>query len=236
MNYFVFNGEPSSDYGVYIGGQGTYNAPQRDVKKYSIPGRNGDLMLDNGRFFNISVSYPVVIMREFSERAEAFNAWLKSQSGYVRLEDTYHPESYRLAHCTEGIVYDTYKQNRIGKTIVTFDCKPQRYLKSGDLVKEYTAAGAIKNPTRFDSLPIIVVYGSGNGTVTIGNETIAITGINEYITIDSENQDCYKGTLNENQKVTLGPSGFPKLHPGDNGISFSGGVTKVEVKGKWWTV
>ena len=56
-----------------------------------------------------------------------------------------------------------------------------------------------------------------------------------YKTIDSELQDAYKGTTNCNSLVTLS-NGFPKLIKGENEISFSGGITSVEVIPKWWTL
>jgi phage-related protein len=40
---------------------------------------------------------------------------------------------------------------------------------------------------------------------------------------------------NRNSTITLN-NGFPKLVPGENNISFSGGITSVEVIPKWWTL
>lgn len=53
-----FDGQSSGTYGVYITGDAVFNAPERDVEMITIPGRNGALALDNGRFENISVTYP----------------------------------------------------------------------------------------------------------------------------------------------------------------------------------
>ena len=49
--YFIFNGFRSSDYGVLISGDQTFNAPARDIDEIEIPGRDGVLTLDNGREF-----------------------------------------------------------------------------------------------------------------------------------------------------------------------------------------
>ena len=51
--YFIFNGFRSSDYGVLISGDQTFNAPARDIDEIEIPGRDGVLTLDNGRFNSI---------------------------------------------------------------------------------------------------------------------------------------------------------------------------------------
>lgn len=79
------------------------------------------------------------------------------------------------------------------------------------------------------------VNGSGKGNLRIGDYVITISNISSYLTIDSELQDAYKGTTNCNSLVTLS-NGFPKLIKGENEISFSGGITSVEVIPKWWTL
>lgn len=105
---------------------------------------------------------------------------------------------------------------------------------SNDVPAVFTAAGDIYNPTEFYSQPLIRVNGSGSGTVTIGNRIITLTGISGYIDIDCELMDCYKGLTNCNSQVTLGE--FPQLAPGTTGIDFSGGVTSVEITGRWRTL
>ena len=54
--------------------------------------------------------------------------------------------------------------------------------------------------------------------------------------IDSELQDAYHGTSNWNKNITLNDRRFPKLKAGENLISFSGGITSVEVIPRWWTL
>ena len=57
-NSITFGGINSADFGIYISGEGVFNAPQRDVEMISVPGRNGAIALDRGRFQNIEVTYP----------------------------------------------------------------------------------------------------------------------------------------------------------------------------------
>lgn len=241
INYFIFNGESSLDYGVYIGGQGTYNAPQRDIKKVSIPGRNGDLIMDNGRFLNIQVSYPIVVMDEFRDKTDAIRAWLSKPVTYARLEDTYHPDEYRMAILTGGIQFETSAFNKTGKAVVTFDCKPERFLKSGEYPISVLNGGDIWNPTMFSSKPLIHVAmtqtASSSGTITIGNQTITLTDITGgYVDIDCALMDCFAGATNMNSKVSVGNKGFPTLPPGKTGFTTTGEVDRLEITGRWWTV
>ncbi|MPM92578.1 hypothetical protein SDC9_139713 [bioreactor metagenome] len=54
--------------------------------------------------------------------------------------------------------------------------------------------------------------------------------------VNSDIEDCYKDAfLNTNEYVTLS-KGFPLLYPGNTQISFSGGISSVEVVPRWWVI
>lgn len=130
----TFDGESSRDYGVYITGQAVYNAPERDVEMVTIPGRNGAFALDKGRFENIEVTYPAGVFAntdtEFAKAISDFRNMLCSRQGYCRLTDEYNPDEYRLAVYKSGLEVDPV-QLKAGQFDITFECKPQRYLMSG---------------------------------------------------------------------------------------------------------
>ena len=52
MKKFYYDGRSSIDFGMVISGSGTFGAPQRDVEMVPVLGRNGDLIIDNGRYLN----------------------------------------------------------------------------------------------------------------------------------------------------------------------------------------
>ena len=52
---FIFDGKKSKDFGVYISGNAVYDAPEKDVELIEIPGRDGELIIDNGRYFCVCV-------------------------------------------------------------------------------------------------------------------------------------------------------------------------------------
>lgn len=234
MNFFTYNGKSSRDFGIFISGEGTFGGPERDVTLYDVPGRNGSLLVDNGRFKNITIPYPAFIRRNFKARADAARAWLLQPSGYVRLEDTYHPEFFRMARFVGPMDFATRFLNYSGEITLNFDAKPQRFLRSGEYPIEFTAPGDIINTQSYDALPLITVYGNGGGALSIGGTSVSITDIDEYVVLDSDTQNAYKGTQNKNSLVQLDE--FPKLIPGDNEIGFSGGITKIEIVPRWWTL
>lgn len=239
VHYFILDDVRSIDMGVYIGGQNTYNAPKRDVTKISVPGRNGDLIQDNGRFLNVSVPYNVVVMEEFRERTDELKAWLLHTSKYRKLADTYHPGTYRLARVGADITFNTSAFNLTGKSKIIFDCKPQRFLDEGDDPILITETGTvIYNPTLFDAEPIITIFVSDSGTHTlqINDYEITVSEIEEFVVVDSSVKECYKEGLGMNSHVVMANYRFPVLVPGDNEFIFSSGIERVEVVPKWWTI
>lgn len=155
--YFIFDGAKSSDYGVWIHGGGTYNAPKRRYKDYTVPGRNGTLTIDEGVFEEIEVVYPAFIARDFPANIEAFRNELMSRSGYVRMTDSYHPGEYYLAKYMDGLDADVAPGGAGGSFNLTFRRDPRRFLTSGETVQAFTSSGSITNPTLFASKPLIRV-------------------------------------------------------------------------------
>ena len=148
INYIEFGGVKSSDYGIYVSGEGTFNAPERDVELIEIPGRNGDFSLDKGRFKNITVTYPVfnyeTNLADFRTRLSDFRNALKSKIGYQRLEDTFHPDEFRMATFIDVFGVQPVMCNTASTIELTFNCKPQRFLKSGETAQTVGEWGPIK--------------------------------------------------------------------------------------------
>ena len=237
MGIVIFNGVSSKDLGIQVEHPPGYQTPVKDYDKIHVPGKNGDVIVYKGSYQNVNRTYDIAIgdpERSFTEMANSISEWLNSTDGYTRLEDSYEPEYYRLAIYEESPTITNIFQHG-GRVTINFNCKPQRFLKSGDSKITTTVNTSIKNPTKFPSLPIITVKGSGAAELQVGTYHVSISDVGGSIVIDSEIQDCYAGTLNKNSYVTL-VNGYPKLAPGVNEISFSGGITEVEVIPKWWTL
>lgn len=167
IHFFTFDGKSSRDCGLVISGGGTFGAPERDAEQVEIPGRNGALTISRNRFKNITVSYSAFLRRDFAENAAALRAWLLGGEGYRRLEDTYHPDSFRMARFSGPLEFETGFLNRTGEVTLSFDCKPQRFLKSGELAAAYTAPAVLYNDG-FPALPLIKVMGTGAGNLYAG--------------------------------------------------------------------
>ena len=82
------------------------------------------------------------------------------------------------------------------------------------------------------SLPLNTLYGNGSGTLSVGDTVVTIKDMSGSLTLDCDLQDAYQGTQNKNSSISA-PS-FPVLETGDNIISFTGGVNRVEIIPRWW--
>ena len=232
-------GTDLSAFGIVASGESVYDFPERDVKIVSIPGRNGDLIIDQGRYLNIPVNYPISIARNFPENAEAFRAFLGTLRGYNRIVDGYHPDHYRLGCFTGPVEYAVGTLCRHGEAVLKFTCKPQRFLISGESAQTFRSAGKISNPTAEIALPLITVYGSGAGKVTVGGITVEILELTDQITLDCESMNAYRqvgDAAAENKNGSIHAPDFPALQPGDNAVSWTGGISRVEITPRWWTL
>ena len=236
-HYITFGGVSTADYKCYSDGAETFTAPERDVEKISIPGRNGDLTFDNGRFKDVSMKYPLFFedIKEF----EDFKNRIKALRGAQRFEDSHHPYEYRYASL-DGTLEPTVSGylNDCCSVEVNLILYPQRYLLTGEIEQTFTSSDTIYNPTTFASKPLVKVYGKGN--VTINGTTIYV-GVNHAPTyIDCELQDAYyvsSGTKrNANGDITLSSGDFWEIDPGDNTITEDNSVTSIRIQPRWWTV
>ena len=231
-NVFV-NGKALSDFGCLPTDAAVYTAPNPLFDKVEIDGRNGDLIIERDKYSNIQIEYPCVILDNFAGNYTTLRSWLLSLKGYVRIEDTFFPDRFRLGRFTGEITPDIFNGHQSKIFTVKFWCKPQWFLKDGEHPIETTNTVDVYNPTYQNALPLIRVYGSG--TLTVGAQTITVaSGATAYIDIDSEIRDCYEGDTNRNSLVTM-PQGFPELEPGATTISITG-LTRAVIWPRWWAL
>lgn len=176
---FTFDGVNSLDYNIGITGSAVYNAPTRDVEMISIPGRDGEYALDHGRFNNIEITYPSGMgdndQTNFAQRVSDLRNQLASRVGYKRLEDEYNPDEYRMAIYKSGLEVSPVQYSRAGQFDIIFDCKPQRFLKSGETATSKARNSTINNPTLFDSHPLLQFNSNGSdGSISLGTQNITV--------------------------------------------------------------
>ena len=237
MGVIFFNGVSSEELGIVVEHPPNYEIAKRRYETIQVPGRNSDIIIDKNCFDNVDRTYAIAIGQEggdFTVFASRMADWLSSGSGYCRLEDTYEPDYYKMAVMSDpGEVINILQQ--AGRTTVTFNRRPERFLKMGEHYVTVNNGSVLTNPTKYTAKPIIEVSGSGRGSITVGRRTIEIKNIKDPITIDSELQEAYSDGVNQNSNI-IAPDGLPILEAGENVISYSGGITNVIISPRWWTI
>lgn len=241
MGVIYYNGKSSEEFGIVVETTPNYEIPERDYEILSIPGRNGDVVIDKGNYKNVERSYNIAIVAEegsFPFSAFKMANWLHSGFGYCRLEDSYNPEIFMMATLQSSIdIVNLLEQ--AGRATITFNRKPQRFLKVGEIpivIESHHAGGYdICNPTMFESKPLIIITGSGNGYVNIGNHRINLNNAGNELYIDCEIEEAYYNDVNMNSYVNY-TNYFPKLSTGVTNVSFGGGIGTVTIIPRWWTI
>ena len=238
MGKFKFNGHSSDDFGLVIQTPPTYSYPERDLTNNHIPGRSGDIVIDNKCYKNIERAYQIAkgFTRGTSYYAnfQSILDWLNSANGsYARLEDSYDSDIYRLASFQIGGSFVNYL-DEAGATEVRFNCKPQRYLKVGEENINYLGSElTIENPSSYLALPEITIKNLDTGAFGLlmmsvldkdGNATSSVSFTNytlaKDITINSEDQTIYdEDGTDKYEIVSLNGKEFPQ---------FSDGITTIE--------
>ena len=238
LDGFTFGEHSTSEFSMHVEKFPELRGTQRRYKSLPIPGRNGELHMDEEVFSNYIQSYECYFHGEESapEVAHDIKTWLLGTSGPCKLADLYDPEHFHMAYYAGPFDVEN-TLNQFGRCVVKFDCSPQAFLTVGEQVQVFSVVGEITNPTAFEALPLIHVYGSGSGSVSVNGYTAIIHSISDVLTLDCELLDTYRqvgegAPENKNGDVTV--LHYPKLSPGNNGVSFSGGITKVEIIPRWW--
>ena len=233
----VWGGEASADFGMVIAEAPAFDKAVKRTDVYTVPGRNGSILFQDGSFEDVTRSYKVWIAERtanLADRVNALTAWLYSKSGYTRLEDNFEPDVYRLAYYS-GNNDISNELTQYGETTLTFTCRPERFYKSGEDAISVTNGDTLTNLTRFTSKPIIHIEASGTVNVTINGVTITAT-VTDYINIDCETMNAYRLTAeNMNDKIT---GAFPVIVPGTNavGITVTGTLTAVTITPRYFTI
>lgn len=229
LDVLTFNGQSFADFETFWDGSQLFGTPEKQVEFFEVPGRSGDLSITQNRFKNKSVSINCFIRQDFVKNHSNLMNYLLSQEGYGRLESSKEPDIYREAQYVADLEPQTGAFLHYGTFTLTFNCKPQKWLKSGEKAIEIDSSDIVINPTLFDAKPLIEV--TGTGRIVINNSVLDLAQNTSTTFIDCDIQDCYEGTINRNKDLTI-TNGFPRLNPGENQVS----VTDCTIKlyPRWW--
>lgn len=233
MLSLIFNNKDSyNDFELVVIGTIARPTTNPNYETINVPGRRGSLNIF--QYYNdneITVNFGFKTKQNITLKKSDILAWLNSKI------------------CTELVISDDksifYKVNKVsvsgfdGDNIKGFKCTftidPFVFLKEGNETMEiYNATTIYNGKATQDSEPYLKIYGNGDITVNINNQNLILKSVDSYIEVDSKLKNCYKNVngviMNCNNKMY---SSFPVLEVGENNISWSGSVSKIEIIPRW---
>lgn len=186
----VFNGvDLGKECNMFVLGKGAFGAPSRDVTQIHVPGRNGDILIDNGGWNNVDVTYSsCCILSNFRENAAKLRSYLMANPGYHELTDPYNPDEVRYAEFRGPFTPEVFtaKGNNAGMFDLTFNCKPQRFLRESMIVRDYVLC-----PYTIDQYSYTTEY-SIDAKVTKAGSTLKFTFIPAVTELATRYVNFYK--------------------------------------------
>lgn len=224
--YFIYNGIDSRMMGVIVTAMPpTVRAAQR-VESVKVPGRSGSLHETDGAYDNYTKTMECAIKKR--EKIDDIAAWLTGSGEIIFSSEP--DKVYRVT--ISNTISIAQMMRTFQKFQVSFDTYPFKYsVNRFDEALELEKPAVILGKGTVYSQPVITVYGSGAVALTINGADYPLGNVDDYVTINSEIEECYKGDLNRNNIFSADE--FPRLEPGDNTISWTGNVEKIEIQPNW---
>jgi phage-related protein len=147
------------------------------------------------------------------------------------LETSDDPDHYWLAR-VENSPRIEQRLRMLAPFEIGFDCKPQRFVKSGENAIVFQQNGSLFNQYGQIALPFITLYGHGEGRLTVGDRVVEVNALDGILYLDSDTQNAYNN--NGNQNLNINAPVFPVLGDGEIPIAFRGGIERVEIVPRWW--
>ena len=219
---FIYNGKDSyEDFGVIINKLPPSVVPENDIEEFEIQGRDGNLTIDYKTKKSYILPLECTIMDK--SRIEEVKTWLmNTASDLVFSWDSDYKYQARIINKID--ISQSLKT--FGEFPLLFKVQPYKLSIGDGLITLTEATGTIYNGTGNISLPIIKVFGSGNVSVTINSQTVNLTNIVDYVTMDSNLEDALKDLVYKNSDMS---GEFLTLENGNNTISWAGTVSKLEI-------
>jgi phage-related protein len=189
-------------YGIEVDGIDQWVKPERDTTSIHVPGRSGDLIIDNGCWKNVPITYHCHIKDGWETHFKDFVKNLyQLQGGYFSLVyDSEIPGNnvggYRMAEFKGGITPNIWDAMHSGVFDLTFNCKPLLYV-GGSVSADFSHENVTKtfdNPygmTAIPKLQIVEAYAGAriyiNGGYEAGTWVIDVAPHSQdFIEIDCE--------------------------------------------------
>ena len=228
QDYFLWNGVDCRTYGIHVTEQPPITIPAERSTQTNVPGRPGSLTQLEGEDVYDDMILTATCFISDPAQIPTIAAWLKG-SGTVTFAN--RTGGYYKARIANQIPFEKVLRGNPHRSFsVNFRCKPFWYQENVPAITVVESGAFITNPGTVASEPVVTVYGSGTITLMIGMTLVELENIDGSITLDTPLQEAYKGLDSLNSAMN---GDFPLLQAGTNAVSWTGNVSRVEIRPNW---
>lgn len=227
MDSFTFKNTSSTSFnGLFVTSLPPITKPSMRTEEIKIDGRDGSIFRDLG-YSTYKKTIDLVKIGEVD--IESLKQWLDGEGRLILSNES---DKYYNAKVIENIDYS--RLMLYDKDKITFVVQPYKYSIT-ETVETFNITNeeeiTVTNSGNCNSKPKITIYGSGIINLSVNGMQIFVINLGEedFVTIDIEKMEAYKEGILKNRLITGNYDNFTLL-PGNNSISFTGTVTKIEIE------
>lgn len=228
MSFLIFRGVSTMDLpNVYISKMPSHKKASMRYTEFYVNGRDGALHIDEG-LSNYEITATLVLVDGDASVRQMVNAWASGSGKLITSDD--------LSKCYKAAVRKEVRWTRtlgnrgyFDTAQITWDCDPYMY-ESNETPIVLTASGNIVNPGTAKAIPLLVLEGSGNCSVTMGGTTFSISNVSSGVPVTL---DCENGYAFAASGAMMMTGNFPEIPVGTSAVTLGSGVTKLTITPHW---
>lgn len=230
-NYIILNEEHSDAIeGLLIQNLPPISKPFMRTEIEEIDGRNGDIVTTLG-YSAYDKSFSIGLYGNYNVD-DVISYFVNNSKGQVTFSN--EPDKYYNYELLDQIDFERlirFKTAEISLHIQPFKYSLTDTKRTFNITNENSIQ--VRNNGNIYSKPIITIYGSGTINLSLNNEQLFVIDLSSdnQITLDIENMNAYNQETDalKNRLVTGNYDNF-KLNVGQNVISWTGTITKIEIE------
>ncbi len=223
-DWFAWNGVRCTEYGIHVSEQPPITLPAERVTYTNVPGRPGSLTTLEGDDIYDDMVLTATCFIQDATRITEIAAWLRG-GGTVTFAN--RPGGYYKARITNQIAFEKILRGNPHRSFaVNFRCQPFFYLTPGQDITVTESGTIVRNTGTVFSEPVLQITLTGDAEITVGGSLFSLTGITGTVTVDTPLKETYMDYVTQNSHMS---GDYPTLLPGNNIVSWTGGVSGIVI-------
>lgn len=245
--YVTYAGVNCTTLGIYPVDRPSMPTPARRATKVTIPGRDGDLYVEDGAIEDIQIQITFdfhTAPNDWGDTFRALKAWAASRTAwnYTKIVALRFSDDPDYFYDVKRAVVQTTERTarRIGRATVTFICDGWSYLYSGSYPTPISGRTVtLTNDTTETARPVILMTAPNATTFTVtrpdsSTQTFTFTG-SPYATVIDTRREAIYHLANGDSILNRTTGSFEAFHllPGATTIALDVAPTSLSVYPLW---